>query len=173
MLFYTGIKRTASDVARATSSLCRRRERSLERLTELVDEGMAVLNGATTSGVSASFCTRAWQTKRSLSKMTSNAMVDEIYAAARSAGAIGGKLTGAGGGGFMLLFAPPERHRAIIERLQRLCTCPSPSTRRAVRSSSTTRRGLSGRGEDAGAPDAGGVPGVIELHEIEESRELI
>jgi D-glycero-alpha-D-manno-heptose-7-phosphate kinase len=59
----------------------------------------------------------AWQAKRSLSTSVSNREVDELYERARAAGAIGGKLTGAGGGGFMLLFAPPEKHRDVLESL--------------------------------------------------------
>jgi D-glycero-alpha-D-manno-heptose-7-phosphate kinase len=47
-----------------------------------------------------------------------------MYAAAREAGALGGKLTGAGGGGFFLVFAPPRRRRAIRERLRRLLCVP-------------------------------------------------
>ena len=59
----------------------------------------------------------AWQVKRSLSAAVSNGEVDGLYERARSAGALGGKLTGAGGGGFLLLFAPPERHRAVLDAL--------------------------------------------------------
>jgi D-glycero-alpha-D-manno-heptose-7-phosphate kinase len=60
----------------------------------------------------------AWQIKRSLSPRVSNTQVDEMYAAARKAGALGGKITGAGGGGFMLLFVPPERHGQVREALK-------------------------------------------------------
>jgi len=62
----------------------------------------------------------AWQAKRSLSRMVSNDEVDDLYRRAREAGALGGKLTGAGGGGFLLLFAPPERHAEILESLGRI-----------------------------------------------------
>jgi D-glycero-alpha-D-manno-heptose-7-phosphate kinase len=56
--------------------------------------------------------------------MVSNRVTDEIYAAALGAGALGGKLTGAGGGGFMLLFAPPNKHEAIREALRALVHVP-------------------------------------------------
>ena len=60
-----------------------------------------------------------WELKRSLGCGISNDRINEWYAAARRAGATGGKLLGAGGGGFLLLTAPPWRHRAIREALER------------------------------------------------------
>lgn len=124
MLFYTGIKRTASDVAASYVESLDEKARALERLTEMVDEGIEILNSGDDLTGFGELLHEAWQNKRSLSKLTTNSKVDEIYEAARSAGAIGGKLTGAGGGGFMLLFAPPERHGAVIERLERLLHVP-------------------------------------------------
>ena len=56
--------------------------------------------------------------------MTATATIDEIYAAARAAGALGGKLLGAGGGGFLLLFAPPERQEAVQRALGHLIHVP-------------------------------------------------
>src|SRR5437588_8220695 len=65
-----------------------------------------------------------WQIKRSLTQKISTASIDEIYEAGLSAGALGGKLLGAGGGGFMLFFVPPERRRALRMRLQKLLCIP-------------------------------------------------
>ena len=59
----------------------------------------------------------AWLAKRSLSAKVSSSEVDDLYEQARSAGALGGKLTGAGGGGFLLLFVPPERQPAVLDAL--------------------------------------------------------
>jgi D-glycero-alpha-D-manno-heptose-7-phosphate kinase len=58
---------------------------------------------------------QAWEAKRGLDGGVSNVEIDEIYAAGRKAGAWGGKLLGAGGGGFMLFFAPPETHPKLRE----------------------------------------------------------
>ena len=58
-----------------------------------------------------------WITKRGISNNISNDVIDQIYATARSQGAIGGKLMGAGGGGFMILFVPPERQASIKNAL--------------------------------------------------------
>ena len=62
--------------------------------------------------------------KRSLSDLVSCGDIDGMYEAARSEGAIGGKITGAGGGGFLLLFVPPEAQSAVRERLHRLLHVP-------------------------------------------------
>ena len=65
-----------------------------------------------------------WLAKRSLSPIVSNSDVDVIYDEARAAGAIGGKLIGAGGGGFLLLFVAPERQQAVRETLSTLIHVP-------------------------------------------------
>jgi D-glycero-alpha-D-manno-heptose-7-phosphate kinase len=66
----------------------------------------------------------AWSAKRDLSQKVSNARVDDIYQSAMAAGAVGGKLLGAGGGGFLIFFAPPERHASIRQKLQGLLHVP-------------------------------------------------
>lgn len=63
---------------------------------------------------------QGWQEKRKLATGISNARIDEWYERARNNGAIGGKLLGAGGGGFLLLYAAPERHNAIVRALPEL-----------------------------------------------------
>jgi D-glycero-alpha-D-manno-heptose-7-phosphate kinase len=63
---------------------------------------------------------QSWQIKRELADSVSNAQIDEIYDAARGAGATGGKLLGAGGGGFMVLVVDPEKRVQVRERLKKL-----------------------------------------------------
>ena len=63
---------------------------------------------------------QSWQLKRELADSVSNSQIDEIYDAARAAGAIGGKLLGAGGGGFMVLVVDPEKRAQVRERLNKL-----------------------------------------------------
>src|SRR5262249_47593013 len=114
----------ASNVAGSYVNDLDSKKRQLRIMKDLVDEGVSVLNGDQDLGTFGELMHEAWLTKRSLSDVVSNADVDGIYAQAREAGAIGGKLTGAGGGGFMLLFAPPDRHAAIKEKLSRLIQVP-------------------------------------------------
>jgi D-glycero-alpha-D-manno-heptose-7-phosphate kinase len=86
-------------------------------MRRLVDEGYELLAGG--SGV-ASFGTllhRSWELKRNLDDAISNEFIDDMYRVGLEAGAVGGKLLGAGGGGFLLLFVPPERRAAVELRL--------------------------------------------------------
>ncbi len=124
MLFYTGIKRTASDVAESYVTDIESRKRQLRIMKDLVEEGVSILNSHSDIAGFGELLHEAWEAKRSLSAKVSNPHVDEIYTEARAAGAIGGKLTGAGGGGFLLLFAPPACHGAIREGLNRLIHVP-------------------------------------------------
>ena len=124
MLFYTGIKRTASDVAKTYVEDIEAKKAQLRIMTNLVDEGLAVLSGGGEIAHFGELLHETWQLKRSLSKLTTNDEVDAIYGAARQAGALGGKLTGAGGGGFMLLFTPPERQDEVKRALSHLIHVP-------------------------------------------------
>jgi D-glycero-alpha-D-manno-heptose-7-phosphate kinase len=65
-----------------------------------------------------------WELKKSLTRNISSTRIDEIYEAGLSAGALGGKLLGAGGGGFMLFFVPPERKEQLRSRLKTLLCVP-------------------------------------------------
>jgi D-glycero-alpha-D-manno-heptose-7-phosphate kinase len=124
MLFYTGIRRTASDVAASYVQVLHNRRGQLEYLAQLVAEGLAILTGAGRLDDFGKLLHAAWLAKSSLSKKVSNSAIDEIYSQALAAGAIGGKLLGAGGGGFLLLFVPPERQTRVKERLDGLVHVP-------------------------------------------------
>lgn len=124
MLFYTGIKRTASDIAQSYVPEIDAKRRQLRIMKDLVEESLEILNRNQDLTSFGSLLHEAWQVKRSLSAKVSNSQVDELYEQARSAGAIGGKLTGAGGGGFLLLFVPPERQTKVREALNKLIYVP-------------------------------------------------
>lgn len=117
MLFYTGIKRTASDVAATFAGDLDVRHRQLSVMNDMVDECVGILASDQRISKFGDLLNEAWQTKRSLSAHVSNPQVDEIYERALNAGAIGGKLTGAGGGGFLLLFVEPDRQNDVREEL--------------------------------------------------------
>ncbi|MDD2541287.1 MAG: kinase [Desulfuromonadaceae bacterium] len=118
MLFYTGIKRTAADVADSYVPNIEDKRRQLRIMKDLVEEALSVLGKGSDFNEFGALLHEAWQAKRSLSSRVSNTQVDEMYAAALSAGALGGKITGAGGGGFMLLFVPPECQGKVRESLK-------------------------------------------------------
>ncbi len=124
MLFYSGIARTASDIAETYVHDLGSRRRQLRLMGEMVDEAIEILSGTGDLTQFGKLLDEAWQAKRSLSASVSSPEVETIYAEATAAGAIGAKLIGAGGGGFMLLFVPPERQAAVKERLRRLIYVP-------------------------------------------------
>jgi D-glycero-alpha-D-manno-heptose-7-phosphate kinase len=124
MLLYTGIERTASDVADSYVNNFDDKKRQMRILKDLVDESIAVLTSGQDLKYFGELLHEAWLAKRSLSAKVSNTEIDGLYGDAVSAGALGGKLTGAGGGGFLLLFAPPEKHGAIKEKLNHLLHVP-------------------------------------------------
>jgi D-glycero-alpha-D-manno-heptose-7-phosphate kinase len=67
----------------------------------------------------------AWESKKNLSSRISNHWIDEMYEVARESGALGGKITGAGGGGYMLLYCQFEKKHKVAEALKRLGASPT------------------------------------------------
>jgi D-glycero-alpha-D-manno-heptose-7-phosphate kinase len=124
MLFFTGISRFASEVAEAQIRAIPERGREMRAMAGLVDEALAVLSDGRDLREFGRMLHDSWLLKRSLSAYVSNEHVDRIYEAARSAGALGGKLLGAGGGGFMLLFVEPERQPEVRAALGGLLEIP-------------------------------------------------
>lgn len=92
---------------------------SLHRLKAMAEEMRQALEAAELDRFGA-LLHRGWQLKKHLSGMISSDAIDRSYAAARKAGALGGKITGAGGGGFLLLYCPPERQAALRGRMAEL-----------------------------------------------------
>lgn len=117
MLFYTGVARTASDVARSYAADLNSRRRQLEAMREMVEESIDILISGMDLREFGQLLHEAWLTKRTLSDQVSTPQLDALYERARAAGAIGGKLTGAGGGGFLLLFVPPRKRGAVLDAL--------------------------------------------------------
>jgi D-glycero-alpha-D-manno-heptose-7-phosphate kinase len=121
MLFFTGFSRFATDFAQDQVKNIRNRKSQLMAMRKMVDTGIEILlNEKTPLSELGALLHESWQLKRELADTVSNLQIDEIYEAARAAGAIGGKLLGAGGGGFMVFFAEPEVQPAVCERLKSL-----------------------------------------------------
>ena len=121
LLFFTGLSRFSSDIARDKVSNFTNRFQELTRIKEMVDEGMSILQNPSTPIMDlGKLMHESWKLKRSLSVKVSTPKIDEIYEAGIKAGATGGKVLGAGGGGFILFFAKPENHSKIRERLKNL-----------------------------------------------------
>lgn len=124
-LFFTGFSRTASEIAKEQIRVTHQRKHELAAMHEMVSEAEAILtNPSRALDEFGNLLHESWQLKRTLTGNITNAHLDEIYEAGRSAGALGGKLLGAGGGGFMLFFVPPERRQALRTRLKNLLCVP-------------------------------------------------
>lgn len=125
MLFFTGFPRNASDIAGEQIRKTAEKKAELKTMIELVDESLNILNGEIDSlSDFGTLLNEQWKIKRSLTSLISTPEIDEIYEAGMGAGSLGGKLLGAGGGGFMLFFAKPEDQARIRERLDKLLYVP-------------------------------------------------
>jgi D-glycero-alpha-D-manno-heptose-7-phosphate kinase len=124
LLFYTGQARTSSHVASGYINELTGRERQLETYKEMVQEALAILTSGRPWKDFGLLLHEAWKLKRTLSAGVSNEEINRHYEDARAAGAYGGKLLGAGGGGFLLIFAAPEAQDAIKQRLNYLLEIP-------------------------------------------------
>jgi D-glycero-alpha-D-manno-heptose-7-phosphate kinase len=124
-LYFTGFSRTASEIAQEQLRVTPHKKRELDMMLQLVNEAEdIVVNPNRPLDEFGYLLHEGWQIKRTLTQKISNADIDEIYEAGISAGALGGKLLGAGGGGFMLFFVPPEKKEALRLRLKKLLCVP-------------------------------------------------
>lgn len=124
MLFFTGLSRNAPEIAQSKIENFKNRETELLRMKEMVDEAISLLQGNGPIGDFGRSLHESWQHKRTLSSKVTTPEVDAIFDIAMANGATGGKLLGAGGGGFVLLFVPPERQALIREKLHHLVNVP-------------------------------------------------
>ena len=125
MFFFTGLSRNASTIAGEQIKNTVQKNKELKDMRNMVDDAINVLDGNIDNyNDFGKLLHETWKIKRSLSSAVSSSKIDEIYRVAQNAGAIGGKICGAGGGGFMLLFAPPEVQPKIKERLKGLVYVP-------------------------------------------------
>lgn len=124
LLFFTGISRTASDIAADKIKSIPEKTYELHQMRSMVDEAERILCSHQPLELFGKLLHETWQLKRKLSKKIASTFIDEVYQAAQQAGAIGGKLLGAGGGGFMLFFVKPENKLKVCEALRHLLLVP-------------------------------------------------
>lgn len=121
MMFFTGLSRIASEVAGEKIANLEKKKRHVKTMMQMVDEALEIVNNpARPLKDLGELLHEGWMLKRELSTKVSTPMIDEIYEAGRAAGAVGGKLLGAGGGGFMVFFVPTDRQAAVREKLSKL-----------------------------------------------------
>jgi D-glycero-alpha-D-manno-heptose-7-phosphate kinase len=124
MLLFTGIARNSSEVAKAQVLSIKEKTAQLLQMKEMVYEAERILAGNGDIGDFGRLLDETWRLKRGLTSAISTDFIDAIYAKAKQNGAIGGKLLGAGGGGFMALFAEPETQPRIREALREFVYVP-------------------------------------------------
>jgi D-glycero-alpha-D-manno-heptose-7-phosphate kinase len=121
LLYFTGLSRIASDVAKKQIANMALREKNLHTMYQMVGEAEAILTDPKRDLKQVGLLLHeGWKLKRDLASGVSTSEVDAIYDAGREAGAVGGKLIGAGGGGFVLFYVEPQHQAAVRERLKNL-----------------------------------------------------
>ena len=123
MLFFTGLQRNSSEIADAQVSNIERKENELKAIQNIVPRALDAITNGDLDDV-GSLLHETWMLKRELSDKVSNNGIDGLYNAAREAGAIGGKLLGAGGGGFFLFYVPEDRQASVREAMGGLLDIP-------------------------------------------------
>jgi D-glycero-alpha-D-manno-heptose-7-phosphate kinase len=124
MLFFTGFSRIASEVAKSKIDNIKSRTAELQLMKEMTREAISTLQSNAPIVEIGRMLDQNWKYKRSLSDKVSTSEIDQIYETAIKAGAIGGKLLGAGGGGFMVFFVQPANQKKVREALGRLIHVP-------------------------------------------------
>lgn len=120
MLFFTGFQRNAAEIEGEKLKNISSKQSDFSALCALVDDGEAILNGSASLEEFGKLLHEGWIIKRSMSDKTSTDYIDFLYQKALEAGAIGGKILGAGGGGFLLLFVEPEVQKRVSASLKLL-----------------------------------------------------
>ncbi|MEI6196371.1 MAG: GHMP kinase, partial [Verrucomicrobiota bacterium] len=122
LVFYTGITRSASAILKTQQSAMasqKAKQKTMIKMVGLAHQLKAELQNNNLEAF-GEIIHENWLLKRSLTREVSNDLIDGWYASARKAGAVGGKLLGAGAGGFLMFYAPQEKHEAIAGALKKL-----------------------------------------------------
>ena len=124
LLLYTGVKRSASAILTKQKEDTKRKLDILSKMRDISKEMARVLQSGRRLTEFGELMHQAWLLKRSVTGGITNADVDRWYKMAREAGSLGGKLLGAGGGGFLLFFVERQNRQRVRERLAELCELP-------------------------------------------------
>ncbi len=124
VLVYTGLKRTAHEIAKDyVNKLKNSKKTNILEILNFVNEGERVLKNNDLDSF-GKLLHESWLAKKSLSSLITNSTIDEIYNSMMRKGALGGKLLGAGGGGFFLFYIPKFKQKKIVGQFKKLITVP-------------------------------------------------
>ena len=124
MLFFTGFSRFSSDIAESQVKATKNKTQELLEMLKLVDEAEKVLTTNADINEFGRLLDYTWKLKRGITTEISNDSIDSLYAKAIQAGATGGKLLGAGGGGFLLFYVEKDKQSAVHEAMKDLLYVP-------------------------------------------------
>ena len=124
MLIYTGLARNSGEIASEQVANFAQREPELKAMKEMVDTAQAYLGNEHGIEDFGRLLDEAWRLKKTLGQNVTTNTADEIYLRAKANGALGGKISGAGGGGVFLLFVPPENREAVKRALPEFLEIP-------------------------------------------------
>ncbi len=124
MLFFTGVVRTASEIAKEQINGTKTKLNELHEMSEMVQVGEDILSSDTDLNEFGRLLNHTWELKRSLSSKITTSDIDAIYAKAIQSGAVGGKLLGAGGGGFLLFYVEKDKQENVRKALGQLLEVP-------------------------------------------------
>ena len=117
MLYYTGMTRISSTILTEQEEHIRDKIDVLDQMVQMTETACAELGQGDTEAIGC-MLDKAWQLKKQMASKISNPEIDEMYKLARSNGAMGGKILGAGGGGFMPLYVPRESQAQVQAAMQ-------------------------------------------------------
>lgn len=118
-LFFMGTERTSDSILLDQKKRATLNTGALKQMAEMASHAQTILEDSSDLRQFGELLNEAWALKKGLANGISNEAVDRVYESAMAVGALGGKLLGAGGGGFILLFAPPEKQAIIRNQLKR------------------------------------------------------
>ena len=124
LLFFTGISRNSFEVSKAQAASVEKNTDELLLMKDMVEEAEKILISNTDINEFGKLLDKEWRIKREISEKISSGYIDALYERGLSAGATGGKLLGAGGGGFILFFAEPQNHPAIVREMKDFISVP-------------------------------------------------
>ena len=124
MLYFTGFSRFSSDIQKTTQKALVDKEKQLLEMLELVDEAEKILTSKTELAEFGRLLDYTWKLKRGISSGISTDSIDRLYEKGIEAGALGGKLLGAGGGGFLLFYVEEDKQEAVHRAMEELLYVP-------------------------------------------------
>ena len=125
MLFFTGFTRFSSDVQKVNNVSAEEKTAQLKQMLALVDDAQRILTDDSTDlDDFGRLLNHTWELKRQTGAAISTGMIDRLYERAMAAGALGGKLLGAGGGGFLVFYVQPEWQESVRQAMQDLLYIP-------------------------------------------------